>query len=252
ELGESYMGLMQFSHDGSRLIAMGFDIGCFDVSTKALRRRISYDELVTAHRDWPSDFPNPIARQSAVSPDGKMLVTSKEARLVFWDLEAEKVWQVLRGNSRLIPMITFICGFAVWAAAWGIIGKRSRQSLAINENQTIGDSGRESLSPRSVPLALKLCRCLIMVGGLVALSIPIVLMFAYGPWLFPTLYFSLFVGLTAITLGASPDYLNFKRTAVLQLVNILALDPVNVVLAALEFALLRSRSVKDYLQTEKR
>jgi len=99
---------------------------------------------------------------------------------------------------------------------------------------------------------MKLCWGLMIVGGLVALGIPIVLMFSEGPWLFPTKYFSIFVGLAAIARGATRDSINLKRTAWLQMANMVALDPANVVFAAMEFALLRSRSVREYLAAENR
>ena len=51
----------------------------------------------------------------------------------------------------------------------------------------------------------------------------------------------------AIARGAARDSINLKRMAALQLANMIALDPANVVFAAMEFALLRSRSVKNYL-----
>ncbi len=87
---------------------------------------------------------------------------------------------------------------------------------------------------------------------MVALGIPIVLMFTVGPLLFPTIYFSLLVGLAAIARGAARDSLYLKRTAALQLANMIALDPANIVFAAMELALLRSRSVREYLGAENR
>jgi hypothetical protein len=91
-----------------------------------------------------------------------------------------------------------------------------------------------------------------IVGGIVALGIPIVLMFLFGPLLFPTVYFSLFVGLAAIARGAARDSVGLKRTAGLQMANMIALDLANVIFAAMEFALLRSRSVRDYLAAQNR
>jgi hypothetical protein len=147
-------------------------------------------------------------------------------------------------NARVFPIAGFITGFSLWAAVWGIIRKRDRQSLACNATLS-----RTSASP----LPLKLCWGLMIVGGLVALGIPIVLMFTVGPWLFPTIYFSLFVGLAATARGASRDCIHLQRTAALQLANMIALDPANVVFAAMELALLRSQTVKNYLsQAEQR
>jgi hypothetical protein len=140
----------------------------------------------------------------------------------------------------LLPAAMFTSGFAIWAAAWGIVRKRTRESLAKFAASSPG---------RASPLALRVCWGLMIVGGLVALAIPIVLMFTIGPWLFPTIYFSLFVGLAAIARGASRDNINLDRTAALQLANMIALDPANVVFAAMEFALLRTANVREYLKT---
>jgi hypothetical protein len=150
-------------------------------------------------------------------------------------------------TRRLAPVSTFIGGLTAWAIAWGIVRKRSRESLAANGNPKRESGDRQRLPTHSAPLAMNLCWGLMIVGGLVALSIPIVLMFTVGPLLFPTIYFSLFVGLAVIARGAARDTANLKRTAALQLANMIALDLANVVFAAMEFALLRNRSVKEYL-----
>ena len=95
---------------------------------------------------------------------------------------------------------------------------------------------------------MKLCWGLMIVGGLIALAVPIVMMFLVGPWLFPTVYFSLLVGVAAISRGAARDCAGLKQTAALQLANLVALDVANVVFAAMEYALLRSTAVKEYVQ----
>jgi hypothetical protein len=90
-----------------------------------------------------------------------------------------------------------------------------------------------------------------LVGGLVAFTIPISLMFLKGPVLFPTLYFSLFIGLAAVARGASRDTAGLSRTATLQAMNLVACDPVNFVLAIMQMNLLRRSSVRDYLDQAK-
>jgi hypothetical protein len=131
--------------------------------------------------------------------------------------------------SRIVPAAVFIAGFAIWAAAWGVIGRR--------------------LHPRPTPRGVRLCWGLMIAGGMVALAIPIALMFVVGPWLFPTIYLSLLVGTTAIAHGAAGETRGLARTATLQVANIVALDPANVLFAAMEFALLRSARVRDYLES---
>ncbi len=161
-------------------------------------------------------------------------------------------------SARLLQIALFISSFASWSAAWGIVRKRGRESLAKNSVRQLENDARRGLptpfaSPTSsAPLAVTVCWGLMVIGGIVALGIPIVLMFTLGPLLFPTIYFSLFVGLAAIARGAARDSVGLKRTAGLQLANMIALDPANVVFAAMEFALLRGRSGREYLGAENR
>jgi hypothetical protein len=133
----------------------------------------------------------------------------------------------------LIPAVTFIVGFAALAGAWGVVRRRHQESLPAAD--------------RSTPLGIRLCWGLMIVGGGVALATPILTMFLSGPLLFPTIYFSLLVGLTAIARGTAGDTEHLHRTAALQLANMLAFDPLNVVFAAMEYALLRTPRVRDYL-----
>jgi len=155
-------------------------------------------------------------------------------------------------EARAAPMAAFIVGFATWALVWGVARKRGRDALAKKGYRESDISTRPELPPSTAPLAMNVCWGLMIVGGLVALGIPVVLMFTLGPWLFPTVYFSLLVGLAAIARGAARDTVNLRQTAGLQLANMVALDPANVVFAAMEFALLRSRSVREYLGAENR
>src|SRR5262245_49485850 len=155
-------------------------------------------------------------------------------------------------EARAAPMAAFIVGFAPWALVWGVARRRGRDALRRTGYREADISARQGLPPSTAPLAMHCCWGLMIVGGLVAIGIPIVLMFTLGPWLFPTVYFSLFVGLAAIARGAARDTVNLRGTAGLQLANMIALDPANVVFAVMEFALLRSRSVREYLGAENR
>jgi hypothetical protein len=129
---------------------------------------------------------------------------------------------------------------------WGIVRKRTRiQIPAIANGPQIAE---QMPAPSAAPLGIRLCWGLMMVGGLVAIAIPIVMMFATGPRLFPTIYFSLIVGMLAIARGAAGETRWLRRTAALQLANIIAFDAANVVLAAMEYALLRSPRVAEYLR----
>jgi hypothetical protein len=85
------------------------------------------------------------------------------------------------------------------------------------------------------------------VGGCAALTIPIALMFLMGPIFFPTIYFGLFVGVRAIACGAARETLGLKSVAKLQAGNIIACDPFNLLLGAMEFNLLSRPRVQEHL-----
>jgi hypothetical protein len=140
----------------------------------------------------------------------------------------------------LFPTSTFVIGFAAWAAAWGVVLKHQA-----NRSERPGQLDRHT---PPAPLGIRLCWGLMVVGGLVAVAMPIVTMFLAGPLLFPTFYFSLLVGLIAISRGVAGDTQRLRRTAALQLANLVALDPANVVFAAMEYALLRTARVQEYLR----
>jgi hypothetical protein len=97
------------------------------------------------------------------------------------------------------------------------------------------------------PLELKLVWGLMAIGGLAALAIPITFLFLVGPVVFLTIYFSLFVGMQAIVKGAGRETLGLPGAANLQAINIVACDPINLLLAGIEHALLRRPQVQYYL-----
>lgn len=97
------------------------------------------------------------------------------------------------------------------------------------------------------PTELKLCWGMMFLGGCAALTIPIALMFLMGPVFFPTIYFGLFVGVRAIAGGAARETLGLKTIAKLQSGNIIACDPINLLLGAMEFNLLSRPRVLEYL-----
>jgi WD40 repeat protein len=97
------------------------------------------------------------------------------------------------------------------------------------------------------PLELKLVWGLMAIGGLAALAIPITFLFVVGPVVFVTLYFSLFVGMQAIAKGASRETRGLAGAANLQAINVIACDPINLLLAGIEHALLRRPQVRYYL-----
>jgi hypothetical protein len=84
-------------------------------------------------------------------------------------------------------------------------------------------------------------------GGCAALVIPISLMFLWGPFYFPTIYFALVVGVLAVAKGAARDTLGLKMVAKCQGASLVACDPINMLLGAMEFNLLSRPHVLEYL-----
>jgi len=234
---------LAISNNGRSLVAAG-DLGIlnrYELETKKLSgQTFSAVDAGLA----PANY------EHAISPDGLTAATSGNGDIIFREFSCGTVLARIDAHSWLLPATMFLCGLSVWAGIWGIVQKRDRESLVKRDVQSTESDGCKSTA--TAPLVIKICWGLMIVGGLVALGIPIVLMFKLGPLLFPTVYFSLFVGLSAIARGAARDTANLRRTAGLQLANMIALDPANVVFAAMEFALLRTRSVREYLGAENR
>jgi WD40 repeat protein len=235
----SGIGQISVSDDGS-VLAINHDSGveCYLTATC---RRLCQMQYFQNGLDWIE-----------LAPDGKTLATFGRERIILWDVVTGRMLHELGGGSRVIQGLLFGVALGIWAAVWGMVRKRDRRALSNNEISELATDSSQRVSDPTSPLGMKVFWGLMVVGGLIALGIPIVLMFTVGPLLFPTIYFSLFVGLAAIARGAARDSVGLKRTAALQLANMIALDPANVVFAAMEFALLRSRGVRAYLGVENR
>ncbi|HZN35244.1 MAG TPA: hypothetical protein VFB80_15555, partial [Pirellulaceae bacterium] len=97
------------------------------------------------------------------------------------------------------------------------------------------------------PVELKVVWGLMAIGGLTALAIPITFLFVVGPLVFVTIYLSLIVGVRAMIFGAARETQGLAGVAKLQMLNIIACDPINLLLATLEQTLLRRPNVQEYL-----
>jgi hypothetical protein len=164
------------------------------------------------------------------------LATFYGGQALLLDATTGQVRHRIAGGSWLLQIVVFTLGFVLWAAAWGIVAMRARGKWPVS---------RSVAGPP--PLALRLVWGLMIVGGLTALAIPITFLFLSGPWIFVTLYYSLFLGLAAIARGAARDTQALYPTAILQAINIIACDPVNLLLGAMEETLLRRPQVQAYL-----
>jgi hypothetical protein len=110
-------------------------------------------------------------------------------------------------------------------------------------------SGAAPATPPATPQELKFCWGMMIVAGLVALIIPISLLFVTGPTIYPMACYSLVVGVAALARGAARDTLGLARIASLQMFNIMACDPVSAVAGAIMQAIVRRPHVREYLLT---
>lgn len=101
--------------------------------------------------------------------------------------------------------------------------------------------------PDRPPAELKLCWGLMFLGGCAALAVPISLMFLWGPLFFPTIYFGLFAGVRAVASGAARETLGLKNVAGLQTANLIACDPINLLLGSMELHILSRPHVQHHL-----
>jgi hypothetical protein len=104
-----------------------------------------------------------------------------------------------------------------------------------------------STASAAIPKELTICWSLMLGGGLIALLIPIALLFTIGPIVYPMIYYSLFAGVAGIVRGAARDTLSLSRVARLQMINALVCDPFNLVAGWIEYLLLRRPHVQQYL-----
>src|SRR6478752_17265 len=142
--------------------------------------------LITVALQWrPRWIEVEIAHTKNIMPTGGVVAT--------WERQVYASMDAIPATARIPPMAAFIVALAIWAAIWGVVRKRGRESLAKEEFRRLENDARQRLPTPSAPLAMATCWGLMIVGGLVALGLPIVLMFTLGPLLFPTIYFSLFV-----------------------------------------------------------
>ncbi|HEX5104113.1 MAG TPA: hypothetical protein VFV87_09900 [Pirellulaceae bacterium] len=145
----------------------------------------------------------------------------------------------LTTDWRWLQILLFTAGFAGWAAVWGIVSTRNRRYRISILTSALGECP---------PTELKLCWGLMFLGGCAALTIPISLLFLWGPFLFPTMYFALLVGVMAVARGAARDTQGLGHVATLQSICFVACDPINLILGAMELNLLRRPSVQEFLR----
>ncbi len=150
-----------------------------------------------------------------------------------------------RDARSLMKLAAAIVSFSCLYYVLSCLGK-SRRSTAPAKNRHAASLSDELL-PLSAPLSLKVCWGLMLAGGLIALVVPIGFLFLNPSNMLWTSYYSLFLGIVAISRGASRDTLGLGRVVVLQAASIIAFDPINLMLAAIEQFLLCRPRVKQFL-----
>ena len=235
-----------FAADGSQLATAGYDAAeLYDVNTGHRIARVVFDDAYATSRwsplgtTWlsgggPGHF--------SLSPDGRTLASFDGPRVLLWDLPGGQPRRTINSDSRMLQIILFVALFALWSAAWGIIARRQHvRELGVHANATL---------VARVPIELKLCWGMMLIGGLVALAISIAALFLVGTFVWPMMYVSLVTGVAAIACGAARQTRGLERVATLQLLNVAACDPVNFVLGTLAYNLLRRPHVRQYLQLQ--
>jgi hypothetical protein len=242
---------IKFSSDGRRIATGDWNaIVCFDVKTGAVVGQIDPTELFP-HNSAHSIASQGLVRRIAFSPDGCTFAVVDGEAVRLWDLPTNKMLCRFGDSYHRESIAIFVVGFAVWAGMWGVARKRNQrkesEELVVHAGST--ESGTcEIIAPNEV----RICWAFLVGGGTLALLIPISAVILFGPIMLyvPMVYYSLLTGIAAISRGASRDTMHLRRAAVLQLGNIIACDPINPVLAAMELLLLQSRSARVYLGTE--
>jgi hypothetical protein len=228
-------------------------IEIYNVNTKAIVQRADIAGMFPTRRPNVVSSNTPYARfhRIAYSPDGNTLALADGEQIHVWDITTGKLRYSIGRNHPLASMLVFIAGLSLWAAAWGIVRKGIRNRRRVEPPALeLGGSHRQIECSIPVPPHLRICWALMVLGGLVAIAGPIWAIFVLGPIMLflPPLYLSLWVGLSAIARGAACDTIGLQRVAWLQIMNIVACDPVNFVLATLESVLINTKRVQAYLR----
>ena len=231
EVGSSQW--LALTADGRRLAVAGNDsVELYDLDTSQRIGRIAFGDLRRSSIASPMRNYSLGWQQLALAPDGQLLAAIDGDQIMLWDMKTGKARQTLGGSQRWAQVVVFTLGFVLWSAAWGYVARKSR------------DRGRLAAEP---PLELKLCWGIFANGGLVAIFIPIAMFILSGNLFWPTMYYSLLMGILAVARAAGRDTKGPRQVAYLQMLNLIALDPVNFLLGLLALALLRRPAVRQYL-----
>lgn len=196
-----------------------------------------------------------------LSPDGQLLATFHGDRVLVWETTSGKLRHEIQDSSLVTQTVLFTLLFAAWSAAWGIVVRRNaeRERQATESARLLSIASSDSrftnldrfssatLAPPNPPIEIKLSWGLMVIGGLIAMALPIYLFAHTGPVQWPMMYVSLATGMAAMAKGAGRQTTGLLWVTRAQLFNLLACDPINFVLGTLGSALLHRPHVQQYL-----
>jgi hypothetical protein len=230
-----------FADAGSKVAIASYEAAeVHDLQTGRRVGRVVFDREVSQPEWWPW---TPRLRSAtgfshfSISADGRTLATFDGSRVLLWDLERGKLKTTIGDHSLALRVVLFTALFAAWSAAWGIVSRRQWQ-------RAIASDARP---PLPIPIEVKLCWGLLLIGGLVSLGLPIAIFLSVGPMVWPMFYVALFTGIAEVSRGAARDPRGLPHIAALQLLNIAACDPVNFLLGTLARTLLNRPHVRQFL-----
>jgi hypothetical protein len=242
----------------------------------AAQTHLPYDPLPEDRRTTVAEIHLPILRNRNLPADVRCRAIrqlghsgSVAAAGMLIDLFSDPNWEV---RLEVINALEGLSGELIgdkpagWLAWWSSLPQEVRQlrkpapieaivlddvapatAKPVTEAKSTASPSPAGARPLPVPLGLKLCWGMMLLGGLTALAIPITMMFLMGPLLFPTVYAGLFIGVVAVARGAARETLGLKGVATLQSACILACDPFNLLFGAMEHNLLGRPRVMEYL-----
>jgi hypothetical protein len=165
--------------------------------------------------------------------------TFRQRELYVWLMSTQGYFSSLH----LIALVSLPCLFLLL-----MFLTKNRTNATLTAAAGLDSTSSVQMQPRSSPWGLRLCWLLMVVGGLVALLVPVsAILFGRSgmPW---TNFVSLFVGIVTISRAGSRDTLGLLGVVRLQAINIIACDFLNFAFAAIEFSLLRRPRVKQFLE----
>jgi hypothetical protein len=224
------------SADGSLVAVADYDVAAiYDVATRECRGRVVLGDA--SRPSWSGalagQWRSAGMSQFSLSPDGQTLASFDGGQVLLWGMRSGQVRAAIFNWTPSIQISLFTLGFAAWSAIWGAVSRRHDPTRATTFR---------------APVEVRLCWGLFLIGGLAALAVSIGVILASGPLAWPSTYYALFFGIAAISRGAARQTYGLGVIAAMQMLNLVACDPVNFLLGVLAYQLLRRPHVQQFLR----